>query len=137
MSSHYNEILSSHLNKYMINIIYDYVVPNIDKLKNISNTRISILFKLKIPFFDIVIKAIHLGFMGISISKYHYRKLFKNVIKDKDNEFDKRLEMTSNNDFVCFKLKGHYANLYYRDICYMLDIFEYEEKIRSNSEIEN
>ena len=47
----YNQILNTNLNKYMINIIYDYVVPNIEKLKIIPKTRQLKCVGLKIPFF--------------------------------------------------------------------------------------
>jgi hypothetical protein len=51
MSSHYNEILSPHLNKYMINIIYNYVVPNIDKLKIPPKVRVLRCYRFKISLF--------------------------------------------------------------------------------------
>ena len=128
----YNQILNTNLNKYMINIIYDYVVPNIEKLKIIPKTRQLKCVGLKIPFFDIVIKAIHIGFIGVSMSKYHYDLLFKNQIKDENGKLDYRLDSVKNSTYYCFKLKETTNDLYHIDICFIDDIFDFETEIRSN-----
>jgi len=123
MSSHYNEIFNNNLNKYMINIIYNYVVPNIDKLKIPPKVRSSRCYQFKIPLFDIIIKSIQRGYIGITISKYHYKVTFHNQIFPLDD----RLEMIEQSTHYSFRLKNHDEDLYYCDIFSIPDFLEYED----------
>jgi hypothetical protein len=66
------------------------------------------------------------------MSQYHYDLLFKNQIKDENGKLDYRLNSVKNSTYYSFKLKETTDDLYYIDICFIDDIFDFETEIRSN-----
>jgi hypothetical protein len=138
------------LNKYMVNIIYDYVVADIDKLISITQPyRSQHYITLKIsPFLpygrwdrDIIVKSIQQGYKGVSIPKMYYDSW------DIDETLDNRLcvyngenenedDEDGEDDLYLISLKNDERDLYSCSIFNIIeqkDIFNYEITIKKNN----
>lgn len=118
------QLLSPNLNKYMINIIYDYVIPDINKLISFNpSERYCFVSLSKTPIFDIVVKAIHMGYKGFTVDKFHYADFF---IKNKD--MDDRLIISEETNCFAVYLKNDNRDLFFIHI-FNMNILKFEYSI--------
>jgi len=130
------------LNKYMVNIIYDYAIADIDKLITITQPyRSQNYITLKISLFDIIVKAIQQGYKGVSIPKMYYDSWDIDETLDNrlcvyngenENEDDENCE----DDLYLISLKNDERDLYSCSIFNIIeqkDIFNYEIAIKKNN----
>lgn len=117
-----------HLNKYLIQIINNYIIVDIDKLittklnkKTIFRSFLRCIYTIE----DLIIKCIHYGYRGfyINSSTNKDNEILVNYINSLSNE---NIEIRNQNHQIFYSFLKDQRKLTYLDI-FKLDIFKHEK----------